>query len=107
MIVEVPVKGFFEENCYFYLDDKSNHGFLIDSGAQAEGLLRLIRENGWQIEKILLTHGLFDHAGAVNALRRTLKIPVCAGQTASAYLLDTKKLSGFCGELILVRTQLL
>ena len=75
MIVEVPVKGYFEENCFFFIDDKTKHGFIIDPGAQADGLLSVIRENGWVIEKILLTHGHFDHTGAVDKIRSTLEIP--------------------------------
>ena len=51
MIIEIPVKGYFEENCFFYIDDKTQHGFLIDPGAEAAGLLELIKENGWEIEK--------------------------------------------------------
>jgi hypothetical protein len=30
MIVTVPVKGYFEENCFFYIDDRTKHGFVID-----------------------------------------------------------------------------
>ena len=54
MIVEVPVKGYFNENCYFYIDDETKHGFLIDPGAEAKKLLKLISDKGWNIEKILL-----------------------------------------------------
>ena len=104
MIIEVPVKGYFEENCFFYIDDKTQHGFLIDPGAQAAGLLEFIKENGWEIEKILLTHGHFDHTGAANELRRVLNLPVLAYRTANDYLLDARKnLSGLCGPPITIR----
>ena len=98
------MKGYFEENCFFYIDEKTNHGFLIDPGAQAEKLLALIREHGWSIEKILLTHGHFDHTGAVNEIRRQLQIPVVAYRTADEYLLDpVKNLSSLCGPQVTVR----
>ena len=104
MIIEVPVKGYFEENCFFYIDDKTQHGFLIDPGAQAAGLLELIKKNGWEIEKILLTHGHFDHTGAANELRRVLNLPVLAYRTANDYLLDARKnLSALCGPPITIR----
>lgn len=104
MVACVPVKGYFEENCYFYIDDKTGHGFLIDPGAQAVELLSLIKENGWQIEKILLTHGHFDHTGAVNQTRQELHIPVFAHRAADDYLLDAgKNLSALCGPPIIVR----
>ncbi|MBQ8062398.1 MAG: MBL fold metallo-hydrolase [Bacteroidales bacterium] len=103
MVIEVPVKGYFAENSFFYIDDATNHGFLIDPGAQAKELLGLIREQGWIIEKILLTHGHFDHMGAVNELRRELGVPVLAHQRSDEYLKDAQKnLSALCGPAILV-----
>lgn len=104
MVVEVPVKGYFEENCFFYVDDATKHGFVIDPGAQGEKLLELIEQNGWTIEKILLTHGHFDHTGAVDELREVLNIPVFAYSRADEYLLDARKnLSALCGSEIIVR----
>ncbi|MBR5690646.1 MAG: MBL fold metallo-hydrolase [Verrucomicrobia bacterium] len=88
MIAQVPVIAHFVENCFFYVDDTSKHGFIIDPGAQAEKLLGMIREKGWIIEKILLTHGHFDHIGAVNEIRSALKIPVLAYKSDDDYLRD-------------------
>ena len=88
MIAQVPVIAHFVENCFFYVDDTSKHGFIIDPGAQAEKLLGMIREKGWIIEKILLTHGHFDHIGAVNEIRSALNIPVLAYKSDDDYLRD-------------------
>ncbi|MBQ7589302.1 MAG: MBL fold metallo-hydrolase [Verrucomicrobia bacterium] len=88
MIVQVPVIAHFVENCFFYIDDATKHGFIIDPGAQAEKLLGMIREKGWIIEKILLTHGHFDHIGAVNEIRSALQIPVLAYKSENDYLRD-------------------
>lgn len=104
MVAEVPVKGVFEENCYFFIDDRTKHGFVIDPGAQGEGLLRLIRKEGWTIEKILLTHGHFDHTGAVDLLRKELGIPVLAHSRSREYLLDPRmNLSVFCGPPLVIK----
>ena len=103
MVIEVTVKGYFEENCYFYIDDNSGHGFIIDPGAQADRLLAIIEENGWTIEKILLTHGHFDHTGAVNEIRDALNIPVFAHKRSDEYLLDAgRNLSALCGSPITI-----
>ncbi len=88
MIAQVPVIAHFVENCFFYVDDTTKHGFIIDPGAQAEKLLGMIREKGWIIEKILLTHGHFDHIGAVNEIRSALNIPVLSYKSDDDYLRD-------------------
>ena len=88
MVLTVPVKGYFEEYCYFYVSDSTRHGFIIDPGAQADQLLDIIRDNGLVIEKALLTHGHFDHFGAVEELREKLNCPVLAHEKADLFLLD-------------------
>ncbi len=88
MVFCVPIEGYFDSNCYFWLDPKTGHGCIIDPGAQAEDLLRIIRKNEWTIERILLTHGHIDHIGAVNELRDVLKVPVMAHKTADVFLND-------------------
>lgn len=85
MILPVEVFGVLEENAYFFVDDTTRHGFLIDPGAEADKLLNVINLRGWKIEKILLTHGHFDHIGAVNEIQRALKIPVCMGAGGNYY----------------------
>ena len=90
LCVEVNVFGVLIENAYFFVDDSTSHGFLIDPGAQADELLKIIDERGWTIEKILLTHGHFDHIGAVNELQRKLKIPVCMSKSGDLYAKNPK-----------------
>ena len=85
MILQVEVHGVFATNSYFYVDDETLHGFLIDPGAEADKLLRIIDEKNFVIEKILLTHGHFDHIGAVETLQEKLKIPVCMQKNGKAY----------------------
>lgn len=90
LCVQVNVFGVMEENAYFFVDDSTGHGFLIDPGAQADELLKIISERHWTIEKILLTHGHFDHIGAVNELQRKLKIPVCMSKSGDYYAQNPK-----------------
>ena len=85
MILQTMVRGIFETNAYFYIDDKTRHGFLIDPGAQADKLLKIIDEHDFTIEKILLTHGHFDHIGAIPELQDKLKIEVCMQRNGRDY----------------------
>ena len=40
MILQITVQKYIPTNAYFYVDDNSRHGFLIDPGAEADKLLR-------------------------------------------------------------------
>lgn len=103
MILPVEVSGVIDENAYFFIDDETRHGFLIDPGAQADRLLKFINEHDWTIEKILLTHGHFDHIGAVNEIQRALKIPVCMSKGGNYYAKDPAiNCSAFVGEPIVL-----
>jgi len=35
MVLAVPVTGVFTTNAYFFIDDETGHGFLLDPGAEA------------------------------------------------------------------------
>jgi len=87
MIVKtVPVSQYLTTNTYFYIDENNKKGFLIDPAAEAEYLLQIIEENNWKIEKILLTHGHFDHIGAVQQIAKTLRIPYLIHAQGAQYL---------------------
>ncbi|MDE6276969.1 MAG: MBL fold metallo-hydrolase [Muribaculaceae bacterium] len=88
MIKELTVQGVFAENTYFYIDAHSKAGFLIDPGAQAGLIYDAIQRSGWHIEKILLTHGHFDHMGAAELLREKLVAPIYIYPQDAPYLTD-------------------
>jgi len=73
-------------NCYFYVDEISKHGFIIDPSAHAQELLNIIKNNNWQIEKMLLTHSHLDHIGAVLELSNKLNIEFYGLNTSEQYL---------------------
>lgn len=103
MIRELQVQGVFAENTYFYIDSHTKAGFLIDPGAQAGIIYDTIVRNGWHIEKILLTHGHFDHMGAAELLREKLVAPIYIYPADGRYLTDPYlNLSGNTGEPITV-----
>lgn len=90
MIKELQVQGVFAENTYFYIDDHTKSGFLIDPGAQAGVIYDAVVRNGWTIEKILLTHGHFDHMGAAEVLRERLVAPIYIYPEDAPYLTDPR-----------------
>lgn len=103
MIRELQVQGVFAENTYFFIDEHSKAGFLIDPGAQAGVIFDTIVRNGWTIEKILLTHGHFDHFGAAGILRERLVAPIYIYTPDARYLTDPYlNLSANTGESLTV-----
>ena len=103
MIKKVSVKGLNTENTYFYIDSKTNHGFIIDPGYEGDKLFEIIKENNWVIEAILITHGHFDHIGEVEYLRKNLNCEVYASENAQIYFENPEfNLSYMCGERIII-----
>jgi len=86
MVYTVTVSGLIEENAYFYIDDASLCGFVIDPGSQPEKLIALVKEKGWKIEKILVTHGHFDHIGAAGKMRSAFGCPIVSHPTPEDYM---------------------
>ena len=103
MILTVPVKGVFWTNCYFYADEKAGKCFIIDPGAEGGKLINIAWSHGWIINKILLTHGHFDHFGGIHEIRGKIYPAVYAHKLGRLYLTDPmKNLSRFCGGDIVI-----
>lgn len=98
MIERVQVSDVFAENCYFYVDPKTRQGFLIDPGAEGERLYEMILRSNIDIQAILLTHGHFDHTGAIEFLHGKLGLPYYISPQGQAYLTNPQlNLSEECG----------
>ena len=54
----------------FLLVTEQKHGILIDAAAEPDTYKKALAEQGATLTHILLTHGHYDHVGAVAALRR-------------------------------------
>lgn len=67
LIKTVPV-GQLETNCYIVTDEKSLCCVVIDPGDESNTILDYIESNHLRCEAIFLTHGHFDHTGAVSAV---------------------------------------
>lgn len=52
-----------------YILHDAHSAAIVDPGGNEKRLLLWLKENGLQLNKILLTHGHFDHCGAVHALK--------------------------------------
>jgi len=83
----VPVTPF-QQNCSLLICENSQKAAIVDPGGDAPLILRAIEQTGAQVEKILLTHGHADHAGAAAELREKLGAPVEGPHIGDKFLLD-------------------
>lgn len=64
-------------NCYIFGDDAAKTGAIVDPGGDAAGILAAVHDLGLTVSAIFLTHGHYDHVGALPELRRALPgVPV-------------------------------
>ena len=73
--VVVPVTPFVQ-NCSVIWCDETGKGAVIDPGGDLDRILEVVRSNGVELEKILLTHAHIDHAGATAELARRFGLPI-------------------------------
>ena len=68
--------GDYMTNTYIVHNDDSDQCVIIDAGYAAPTIIRELERLGLTAQAILLTHGHFDHVGAVRALASELECPV-------------------------------
>lgn len=68
--------GAYQTNCYFVWEEGSKSCLIIDPGYNPEVITARLEEMGLSLGAILLTHGHFDHVGAVKALVAQEDCPV-------------------------------
>ena len=77
-------------NCYL-IWDSSKKGIIVDPGGDAKEVAQFIRENGIDIEYILLTHGHSDHIGGLQDVRGLAKYGVAIHRDDADCLTDSRK----------------
>ena len=60
--------GAYQTNCYIIHEENSKTCCVVDPGYEANAILDKLDALGLTLEAILLTHGHFDHVGAVKEL---------------------------------------
>ena len=76
--------GLYQTNTYIIHEENSKSCCVIDPGYQANTILEKLDALGLTLEAILLTHGHFDHVGAVKDLAADTdcRVFLCAEDTA-------------------------
>ena len=80
VVVKKIIVGMLETNCYVIYDDMTKVGACIDPGGSKERILSFVQEEGITIQEILLTHGHFDHVGALSKVKENTNATVHIGK---------------------------
>ena len=65
--------GMLGVNTYYVCDEKTKKGFIVDPGGYSAKLINAIKDDGCDIEYIILTHGHGDHIGGISFLKDEFK----------------------------------
>lgn len=85
-------------NCYFLVNSDNNECVIVDPGAEANEIIRVINEKSLKPKAILLTHGHFDHIMASEEVRQSYGIDIYAGENEMDLLAKpSRNLSGHFG----------
>lgn len=86
-------------NCYLCMNTETKEGFIVDPGDDELKISANVSHIEIKPVAILLTHGHFDHIGAVEKLKKRYDIPVYASEVEDRLLLDNRaNLSSMFGE---------
>ncbi len=80
--LEIYVKtlGDMGTNCYIMVNHDTDECIVFDPGAEPEVLKEIFDNPQFQLRGIFLTHGHFDHIGAVKVLKDAYHVPVYASR---------------------------
>ena len=72
--------GVYQANCYIIREENSTSCCVLDPGGEAKKVLEFMQVRDLTLDAILLTHGHFDHVGAVKDLHEATgcKVYLCA-----------------------------
>ncbi|MBD3949954.1 MBL fold metallo-hydrolase [Tuanshanicoccus lijuaniae] len=79
--------GIASENTYVIVNEQQQ-ALIVDPGDEASLLIQWIESNDWQPQAVLLTHGHFDHIGALDAVRQHFGIEAYIHHIEAAFLSD-------------------
>lgn len=82
-----PVTSY-QQNCSILICENSKKAALVDPGGDAEKIENILNDAGVTLEKVFLTHGHPDHAGAAMAFAEKYNISIEGPHIGDQYWLD-------------------
>lgn len=79
--------GDYQANCYILSIE--NKALIVDPGDEASKIITYIKTKGLEPVACLLTHGHFDHIGALKEVQTKYKIPIYAHKDETEYFTNS------------------
>lgn len=76
MQIETFILGSMQTNCYLLVADTSNSAAIIDPADDGDFINEELMRRGLALEKIVLTHGHFDHCLGLLSLKSAWNVPI-------------------------------
>jgi hydroxyacylglutathione hydrolase len=83
-----------QQNCTIVWCARTKKAAIIDPGGEVDRLMGAIENQGLTLEKIWITHGHLDHAGAAQALKDLTGVPIEGPHPDDAFWIDDIGASG-------------
>ncbi len=86
-VIVIPVTPY-AQNCSLLYCEATQRAAVVDPGGEPDRIIAEAERAGVQIEKILVTHGHFDHVGAVATLATRLQVPIEGPHKDDLFLIE-------------------
>ncbi len=90
--------GSYLSNCYVLISEDDNgrrHAAVVDPSADADEIISFVEAKKSFVDKVILTHGHFDHIMSLDALRDKTKAPAYIHKDDAEMLGDGRKNANF------------
>ena len=77
------------QNCTLLYCEQTRRAVITDPGGEVKRIIDTAQNNSVEIEKILITHGHFDHIGGVAELAEQLSIPIEGPNRKDQFLIES------------------
>ena len=102
--IKQVIVGPIRTNCYIVKEKNRKEAVIIDPGAEADKIQQELTKMDCTLSAILLTHGHFDHIGAVDDLKKKWNCPVYCCEAEKEVMEDEHlNLSSVFGEAFTVK----
>ena len=95
MILKKLLVGPIVANCYLVGSETTKEGMIIDPGADADEILKAVRELGLTIKLIVLTHRHVDHVGGAGQVKEATGAPLVRSEQAALRIMRRHQVMHF------------